>query len=134
MAKLSIEIVTPEKRVLTGEADEAIVPGFHGLFGVRPGHTPFLSLMEDGLLTLKNEGAQQIFHVEGGFVEVGDDRVRVLANNAYPASAIDVNAAKKKLEEAQGNLSKLSSDDERFGIESAVVKRETAKLASAGRR
>ena len=54
MAKLSVEIVTPEKRLLSTQADEAIVPGAKGLFGVRPGHTPFLSLMEPGTLTLKD--------------------------------------------------------------------------------
>src|SRR4051794_16846766 len=104
MAKLTVEIVTPEKRVVSVQADEAIVPGHPGLFGVRPGHTPFLSLMDDGVLTLKEGATSQVFHVEGGFVEVGDDKVLVLANNAYPVTDIDVAAAKQKLEAAQGRL------------------------------
>src|SRR4051812_48359881 len=134
MAKLTVEIVTPEKRVLSVQADEAIVPGYHGLFGVLPGHTPFLSLMDDGLLTLKEAGGTQVLHVEGGFVEVGDDHVRVLANNAYPVSAIDLDGAKKNLETAKTRLQGLSVEDARFQIESATVKRETARIASAVRR
>src|SRR2546423_13840823 len=101
MAKISIEIVTPEKRVLSVQADEAVVPGDRGLFGGRPGHTPFLSLMEDGTLTLRDAGTAQLFHVEGGFVEVGNDKVLVLANNAYPVSSIDVNEAQRRMAEAR---------------------------------
>ena len=134
MGNLTVEIVTPEKRVLSVQAEEAILPGYHGLFGVLPGHTPFLSLMDDGLLTLKAAGGTQVFHVEGGFVEVGDDHVRVLANNAYPVSAIDLDGAKKRLEEAKANLQGMSAEDSRFQVESATVKRETARIASAARR
>ena len=133
MAKLTVEIVTPEKRVLSVQADEVIVPGHPGLFGVRPGHTPVLSIMDDGLLTLKDAGTTQVFHVEGGFVEVGNDAVRVLANAAYPVSAIDVDAAQKRLEEARARLKGLSEADARFEVESAIVKREAARIASARR-
>jgi F-type H+-transporting ATPase subunit epsilon len=134
MAKITVEIVTPEKRVLSVQADEAIIPGYRGLFGVRPGHTPFLSLVEDGTLTLKDGASQQLLHIEGGFVEVGNDKVLVLANNAYPVTAIDVNDAKRKMDEAQKKLAGMSTEDSRFHIESAAVKREAARIASAARR
>ena len=81
MNKLTVEIVTPEKKILSAEAEEAKIPGFHGLFGVRAGHTPFLSLMEPGVLSLTDSGKTQSWFVSGGFVEVGnDDTVRVLAD------------------------------------------------------
>jgi F-type H+-transporting ATPase subunit epsilon len=131
MAKLSVEIVTPEKRLLSTQAEEAIVPGAKGLFGVRPGHTPFLSLMEPGTLTLKDGANTQTFFVAGGFVEVGNDRVLVLADQAEAVSNIDVAAAKKRLEEAQSRLSKMSADDERYEVEQATVRRETARTAAA---
>ncbi|MHB8876917.1 MAG: F0F1 ATP synthase subunit epsilon [Myxococcaceae bacterium] len=133
MAKLNVELVTPEKRILSVQADEVVVPGHPGLFGVRPGHTPVLSIMDDGLLTLKDGGTSQVFHVEGGFVEVGNDRVRVLANAAYPVSAIDLATAQKRLEEAAARLKGLSEADARFEVESAVVRREAARIASATR-
>ncbi|MBI3182765.1 MAG: F0F1 ATP synthase subunit epsilon [Myxococcales bacterium] len=134
MAKLSVEIVTPERRVLSVQAEEAVVPGYHGLFGVRPGHTPFLSLMEPGTLTLRDGGSSQSFFVSGGFAEVSRDKVLVLAESAEPISAIDVAAAKSRLEEAQKKLKGLAAEDARFEVETAAVKREAARIAAAGRR
>lgn len=134
MAKLTVEIVTPEKRLLSVQVDEAVVPGFTGLFGVRPGHTPFLSLMEPGWLTLKEGGSQQRFYVGGGFVEVGDDKVMVLADQAEPEAAVDLDAARRRLTDAQEKLRGMSPDDARFDVEMAAVKRETARIAHAGHR
>ncbi len=133
MAKLNVEIVTPEKRIVSLQADEAIVPGARGLFGVRPGHTPFLSLMEPGALTLKEGGSTQTYFVGGGFVEVAADKVLVLADLAEPVAAIDVEAAKKRLTAAQERLKGMSAEDAAFEIESATVKRETARMSVARR-
>jgi F-type H+-transporting ATPase subunit epsilon len=96
MAKLKVEIVTPEKRVLSVQADEAIVPGARGLFGVRPGHTPFLSLMEPGWMTLKDGATTQRYYLAGGFVEVANDVVRILADQAESEADVDLEAAKKR--------------------------------------
>src|SRR5262245_20603856 len=134
MAKLKVEIVTPEKRVLSVEADEAIVPGARGLFGVRPGHTPFLSLMEPGWMTLKDGATTQRFYVAGGFVEVAGDQVRVLADQAETEAEVDVEAAKKRLAEAQDKLKGMSPDDARFQVEAATVRRETARITGFHRR
>jgi F-type H+-transporting ATPase subunit epsilon len=134
MAKLSIEIVTPDKRILAVQADEAIVPGGHGLFGVRPGHTPFLSLMQPGVLTLTEGGRKESYFVAGGFVEVGNDKVLVLADAAENVTGIDVEAARKRMLEAQERLKGLSSEDARFEVEQAAVRRETARMTAAGAR
>ena len=131
MAKLSIEIVTPEKRILAVQADEAIVPGGHGLFGVRPGHTPFLSLMQPGVLTLTEGGRRESYFVAGGFVEVGNDKVLVLADAAENVTGIDVEAARKRMMEAQERLKGLSSEDARFEVEQATVRREAARMTAA---
>lgn len=134
MAKLTVEIVTPERRILSVQADEAIVPGGRGLFGVRPGHTPFLSLMEPGALTIKDGTTTQRYFVAGGFVEVGNDKVLVLADQAEPASDIDVEAARRRIDTAQEALRGMSAEDVRFQVESATVKRETARMNVAMRK
>ena len=134
MAKLKVEIVTPEKRVLSVQADEAIVPGARGLFGVRPGHTPFLSLMEPGWMTLKEGGNSQRYYLAGGFVEVANDQVRVLADQAESEAEVDVEAAKRRLAEAQDKLKGMSPDDARFQVEAATVRRETARITGLSRR
>jgi F-type H+-transporting ATPase subunit epsilon len=134
MAKLKVELVTPEKRVLSAQADEAIVPGGTGLFGVRPGHTPFLSLVEPSVLTLREGTSSQHFFIAGGFVEVNEDEVLVLADQAEPVASIDVEAARQRLLAAQERLKGMKAEDARFDLETATVRRETARMAAAGRR
>lgn len=134
MAKLKVELVTPERRVLSVQADEAIVPGALGLFGVRPGHTPFLSLMEPGVLTLKEGASAQSYFIGGGFVEVTNDQVRVMADQAEPVASLDVSSVKQRLEAAQDRLKGLSAEDARFDIETATVRSETARMVAATRR
>jgi len=134
MAKLKVEIVTPEKRVLSVQADEVIVPGARGLFGVRPGHTPFLSLMEPGWMTLKDGATSQRYYLAGGFVEVASDQVRILADQAESEAEVDVDAAKKRLADAQNTLKGMSPDDVRFQVEAATVRRETARITGLGHR
>lgn len=132
MAKLTVEIVTPEKRILSVQADEAIVPGGRGLFGVRPGHTPFLSLMEPGPLTLIDAGRRESYFVAGGFVEVGNDKVLVLADAAELVAGIDVEGARRRMSEAQERMKGLSAEDARFELEQATVRREAARIGAAG--
>jgi F-type H+-transporting ATPase subunit epsilon len=134
MAKLTVEIVTPEKRILSVEAEEAVVPGAEGLFGVRPGHTPYLALMEPGALTVRSGGSAQTFFVGGGFAEVAADRVLVLADQAEPAGNIDVAAAQQRLADARTRLAGMSADDARYEVEMATVRRETARIAMTASR
>lgn len=133
MAKVTVEIVTPEKRVASSQVDEAIVPGAQGLFGVRPGHTPFLSVMDAGPLTLRDGATTTVYFVQGGFVQVSNDKVVVLADFAEPATGIDVEAARRRLEAAQTRMKGLSSSDPQFDIEQATVRSETARIAVAAR-
>jgi F-type H+-transporting ATPase subunit epsilon len=134
MAKLTVEIVTPEKRILSVQADEAIIPGGRGLFGVRPGHTPFLSLMEPGPLTLIDGGRRENYFVAGGFVEVANDKVLVLADVAEAVTGIDVEGARRRMQEAVERLKGMTSADVNFDIEQATVRRETARMAAASLR
>ncbi|MFL5318338.1 MAG: F0F1 ATP synthase subunit epsilon [Myxococcaceae bacterium] len=133
MARVNVEIVTPEKRVAQTQVDEAIIPGGNGLFGVRPGHTPFLSVMEPGPLTLKDGAKTETWFVAGGFVQVSNDRVLVLADHAEPASGIDVDAARKRMDAALARMKGMSAADPQFDLEQAIVKSETARIAVAAR-
>src|SRR5260370_12610958 len=111
MAELTLEVVTPEKRILSETADEVIVPGFHGLFGVRPGHAPLLSLMEPGVLTFRRGGTAQNYFVSGGFVWVAENKVLVLADSAEEVSEIDVAAAEKRRGHAGQKIQGMSGDN-----------------------
>lgn len=133
MAKLTVEIVTPEKRILSAEVDEVIVPGAEGLFGVRVGHTPLLSLMEPGTLRLREGTQTRAFFVDKGYAEVSRDKVVILADQAEEAGSIDVDAAARRLSEAQERLKGMKSGHTRFEVETATVKREAARMGAAGR-
>ena len=80
--KIQLEVVTPERRVLAEPVDMVTVPGLGGELGILPGHTPLISQLQTGVLTYVQEGKSYSLHVSGGFVEVRDDHVSVLADVA----------------------------------------------------
>lgn len=129
--KLTVEIVTPEKRVLTAQAEEVVIPGAEGLFGVRPGHTPYLALLRAGTLTVR-DGQDRAWFIPGGFAEVSADKVVVLADRAEPVTEIDVAAAQQRLDQAQAQLPTVTPEEAR--VLRAKVDLERARLnAAAGR-
>jgi F-type H+-transporting ATPase subunit epsilon len=81
MAKIHLEIVTPERPVLKEEVDEVVIPGLFGEFGVLSGHTTFLSELGSGRLTYTRQGESKSFEIAGGFAEVRQDQVTVLADS-----------------------------------------------------
>ena len=78
--QLHIEIATPEKLVVDRQADYAEIPGKSGFMGILPGHAALLSELGEGKLTLTTAGQSESFTVTGGYVEVRDNHVRVLAD------------------------------------------------------
>ena len=78
---LHIEIATPEKLVVDQQADYAEIPGKSGYLGILPGHAALLSELGEGKLTLTTGGKTESFTVTGGYVEVRDNHVRVLADS-----------------------------------------------------
>jgi F-type H+-transporting ATPase subunit epsilon len=75
-----IEIATPEKLVLSRQADYAEIPGKDGYMGVLPGHAALLSELGEGALSITLNGQTDTYTIHGGFVEVRDNHVRVLAD------------------------------------------------------
>jgi F-type H+-transporting ATPase subunit epsilon len=128
MAKVHVEVVTPERRLLSVDADEVIAPGALGLFGVRPGHAPYLSLVEPGLLTVNETGKQHRYFVGGGFVQVSQGTVRVLADQAEAVEKIDTAAAKKRIAEAEARLQNLSPADPKVALERETIRRENKRV------
>lgn len=130
---LSLEIVTPERRVLSVAVDEVRAPGVQGGFGVRLNHEPFMSALEPGRLTYVEGGREHHYAVGGGFLQVADNRVIVLADTAEAAGEIDVERARRAFAEAQDRLLRMTEQDEHYQQEAARVRRATARLSVAGR-
>jgi F-type H+-transporting ATPase subunit epsilon len=126
-----LDIVTPERKVLSVEVDEVIAPGDDGLFGVRPGHTPLIAAMKPGALTYITAGRRETFAVGGGFVEVANDRVIVLAETAERSDEIDVERAERAQADATRRLRESKEGDTEREEHQARVRRASVRIAVA---
>ena len=91
---LKLEIVTPEKRVLDTEVDSVTVTTATGEAGILPNHAPLISALKPGILSYSVKGSTDKLAVSGGFVEVSNNSVSVLADTAESAGEIDVAQAR----------------------------------------
>ncbi len=84
MANLHFELVTPDKLVLSEDVHMVVVPGTEGEFGVLAGHAPYMSVLKDGAVTVYRTAgaAPERIAVSGGFAEVGDNGLTILAESA----------------------------------------------------
>lgn len=80
--KLTVAVISPDRTVFEGTADMVVVPAWDGELGVLRGHAPLLALLGEGTLRVTNAGKESRFHVRGGFLQVADDVVTVLSEDA----------------------------------------------------
>ena len=100
--KLQLQIVSADRSLLNETVDEVVIPGFDGYFGVLPGHTPLLAVLQVGELWYRQGQEKHYVSIAFGFAEVLPDRVTILAQIAEKADEIDVaraQAAKQRAEE-----------------------------------
>jgi len=108
---IKLEVVTPEKSVVSEEAQIIMAPGSLGEFGVLIGHTPFFTTLKVGVIKYKDSnGGEKFVFVNGGFAEALPDKVTVLAESAERRRDIDVERAKSALKRAEERLAKESAD------------------------
>lgn len=96
------EIVSQDRQVFQGDVDMVVLPGKEGIMGILPNHSPILTVLQFGLITVRTKGREEHFTVAGGFAEVQPDQVTVLADAAENVAEIDINraeAAKRRAEE-----------------------------------
>ncbi len=79
---MRVTVISPERAVFDGEAEAVVAPAYDGEVGILPRHAPFLTLLGTGRLRVRTAGATQGFRVEGGFLQVVNDVVRVVAERA----------------------------------------------------
>ena len=82
---LRVSVISPEQTVFEGEADSVVAPAYDGEVGILTRHAPMLTLLGRGTLRVKAGGAERRFAVEGGFLQVADDQVRVVTERAAAA-------------------------------------------------
>jgi len=131
MAELTLQIATPERLLFEDQVSEAEVPGRDGYIGILPGHAPLISELAAGVLRYVKNGNTVHISVLGGFVEILDDRVMVLADGALRKEEINLESAKADLKRAQDLMNIPSEIDPAQALSDAM--KAQALIDTAGR-
>jgi F-type H+-transporting ATPase subunit epsilon len=127
-----LQLVSPERQLVEEQVTEVQVPALDGYIGVLPGHAPLLSeLKPGGVLTYHANGKENVVAVYGGFVEVLQDRVRILADGADHGSEIDKAAALEQLRIANEQMANLHSEAIDPAVAIAGMMRAEAKVQAS---
>ena len=117
---LHLEIVTPEKVVVNETVSYVAGPGILGEFGVLPGQLPLLSALVPGKVTYQVGDKRKYAFVGGGFAEVADNKISILAESAEQLEDIDVERARRAYERARKRLSAPTPDIDIVRAEAAL--------------
>jgi F-type H+-transporting ATPase subunit epsilon len=126
-----LRIVTPERLLLDEEVEEVIAPGAAGEFGVLPDHITFLTTLAPGRLMYRSGGQRHVMAVFGGYAEVAENVMTILADGAEPARQIDLELARRACREAEGALAAIDVDAPEFTLARGALDRQTARVAAA---
>ena len=131
--KIQLEVVTPERRVLADPVDMVTVPGLGGELGILPGHTPLISQLQTGVLTYVADGKSSQLHVSGGFVEVRDDHVSVLAEVAERPDEIDAARARLSRDQLEKQINAWSGSEDELAIAKTEFERSVVRMQLGSR-
>ena len=131
--KIRLRVVTPTRLVLDEEVDEVTAPGELGEFGVLPDHIAFLSTLVPGVLSYKQGSKIQVLAVSGGYAEVLDNVMTVLATAAEYPNDIDVARAQRTKEQSEKILAGLNYEDQEFKMAEAALQRALVRLQVASK-
>jgi len=130
---ITLEVVTPDRALISEQVDEVQLPGSEGYFGVLPGHTPLLATLHVGELWYRVGPEKHFLAVAFGFVEVLPDRVTVLAQIAERAQEIDVARAEAAKKRAEDQVARPQSDMDferaRIALMKSLIRLQVASRA-----
>jgi len=111
MASFQLELVSPEKLLLSRAVDIAVIPAAEGELGVLAGHAPMIVALRGGVISVREGGqvTDQLF-VAGGFAEVAPDRVTILADEATPVATLSKSDAERRLAEAEAAFASAANE------------------------
>jgi F-type H+-transporting ATPase subunit epsilon len=131
--KLHLLIVSADRSLVNETVDEVEIPGFDGYFGVLPGHTPLLAVLQVGELWYRQGSEKHFVAIAFGFAEVQPDRVTILAQIAEKAEEIDLaraEAAKKRAEERVARpVMDMDSERARIALLKSLIRLQVATRA-----
>ena len=127
----AFRVVTPRQMLLDEHVREVTAPGTLGEFGVLPDHIAFLTALETGSLTYRTDRGTRRVALRGGFAEVADNVMTILADDAVFAEDIDAAGARADLQRAEATLHDLSPLDDAYPAADAARRWAHARLAAA---
>jgi F-type H+-transporting ATPase subunit epsilon len=130
---LALEVATPTRLVVSETVDEVVAPGSEGYFGVLAGHAPFLTTLGIGELTYRKGRDEFHLAVAGGFCEVRNDKVIVLADSAERPDEIDRERAERARQRAEQRLAGRTSEEIDYTRAAAALARALTRLQVSGR-
>ena len=129
--KVRLRLVTPNRVLLDEDVDEVTVPGAWGELGILPDHITFLTSLDIGTMSYK-QGSQRIhIALSGGYAEVLNNVVTVLAGAAEFSREIDVGRAQNAREKAEKKMEELNREDEEFAVTESALRRAATRLTVA---
>ncbi len=112
MATFAFELVSPEKLLVSAQAESVTAPGVEGEFTVLAQHAPFITVLKPGYVRFKTQGAaEQSFYVRGGFAEVNPEGLTILADFAVPAAELDGAVFAREVEIFEAAVAHAQSDE-----------------------
>ncbi len=129
--KIVFELVSPARLLISAPAEMVVVPGTEGDFGALPGHAPMIATVRPGVIDMHDKGKvdRRIF-VSGGFAEVTEERVTVLAEEAIPVAELSKDAAAARKKEAKSAIEDAKTDRERSAAEHRMAVAEAMEAAA----
>jgi len=131
---INCEIVSQDRIVFQGDVDMVVLPGAAGEMGILPHHSPVLTVLNYGIITVKISGREEHFTVAGGVAEVQPDQVTILADAAENVEEIDVQRATLARQKAEERLKDLQTEDkDRYMVMLSALKRSNLRLQAANK-
>jgi F-type H+-transporting ATPase subunit epsilon len=111
--KISFDLVSPERLLLSAEAEMVTIPGSEGEMGVMAGHMPLISTLKPGMIDVKiAHGEHQNFLISGGFAEITGTKITVLAEDAIPVASLDEQTLKQRIIDAEEDIATAKTEAE----------------------
>ena len=129
---IKLELVSPERLLISEQVEMVMVPGAEGVFGVLPLHAPTISTLKPGFVQVYKGGVvADSFFVTGGFAEVTATTVTILVDEAIPQGTLTRDYAAQRVAAAKARLDQAANDDDRRLAQAALVNAEAMVQAAA---
>ena len=118
--QISFDLVSPERLLLSTDADMVTLPGADGYMGVMAGHMPLVSTLRTGMVDVRKDGQDIRYFIRGGFAEISATKLTVLAEEAIPISEIALETLDQRIRDAEEDLAAAATDAERRKVSESL--------------